>query len=115
MPKITPHTLLRDCSKVSSDKAIAWRENLALRMEAENILYLSAYTIKIRSKTSPEPMAVTAYHRENGTVLVWRVKHQLIVPGAMRVRYWNCTAKLPWTGADYYPFAAVTGGCTEVH
>lgn len=115
MSKLTPHTLLRDCSKVSSDKAIAWRENLALRMQEENILYLSAYTLKIRSKTSPEPMVVTAYHHPNGTVLVWRVKHNLITPGAMKARYWNCTAKLPWTGADYYPFVDVTGGCTEVH
>ena len=115
MPKVTRDTLINDCNNVSSDKAIAWREDLAQRMEAHDIPYLSTGTIKIRSKTSPEPMAVTAYLRPNGTVLVWRVKHQLLSTTGMRNRYWNCTAKLPWTGADYYPFADVKKGCTEVH
>ena len=105
MPKVTRNTLSRDCTNVSSVKAIAWRKDLVQRMEAENIMYLSAYTFKIRSKTSPEPMVVTAYENMNGTVLVWRVKHNLISPEGMKDRYWNWTAQLPWTGADYYPFA----------
>ena len=109
MSKLTPHTLLRDCSKVSSDKAIAWRENLALRMQEENILYLSAYTLKIRSKYSPTPFPVTAYHRPNGTVLVWRVKSRLLTPEGMSNSYWNCTAELPYTGATYHPFRMTRG------
>lgn len=109
MTKLTPHTLLRDCSKVSSDKAIAWREDLAQRMEAHDIPYLSTGTMKIRSKTRPEPMAVIGYFLPNGTLFVWRVKHKLISTTGMRNRYWDCTAKLPWTGADYYPFADKTG------
>lgn len=109
MTKLTPHTLLRDCAKVSSDKAIAWREDLALRMEAHDIPYLSTATMKIRSKTRPQSMVVTAYHLPNGTLFVWRVKHKLMSTTGMRNRYWDCTAKLPWTGADYYPFR-MTGG-----
>lgn len=105
MPKITPHTLLRDCSKVSSDKAIAWRKDLAERMEIHDIPYLSAYTIKILSKTGQTPVVVTAYEHPNGTLFVWRDKSRLMSTTGMRNRYWNWTAKLPWTGADYYPFA----------
>ena len=105
MTKVTIQSLGRECSELRNQRAILWRADLADLMKAENILYLSAYTLKIRSKTSPEPMVVTAYHRENGRDLVWRVKHNLISPEGMKDRYWNWTAQLPWTGADYYPFA----------
>lgn len=110
MIKVTTQSLGRDRFKVSSDKAIAWREDLAQRMEAENLLFMTTSTIKIRSKYSPEPFPVTAYHRPDGTVLVWRVKSRLITPEGMNDRYWNCTAQLPWTGETYYPFRSVTGG-----
>ena len=70
MLKVTRDTLTNDCNNVSSGKAIAWREDLAQRMEAENLLFLTTSTIKIRSKYSPEPFPVTAYHRPDGTVLV---------------------------------------------
>ena len=110
MTKVTTQSLNRDRFKVSSDKAIAWREDLAQRMEAHDIPYLSTGTMKIRSKTSPESMVVTAYHLPNGTVFVWRVKSRLMSTTGMRNRYWDCTAKLPFTGATYHPFADKTGG-----
>ena len=105
MTEVTIQSLGRECSKLRNQRAILWRADLADLMKAENIPYLSTYTFKIRSKTSPEPMVVTAYDRPNGAVLVWRVKHQLITTEGMKDRYWNWTAQLPWTGADYYPFA----------
>jgi hypothetical protein len=110
MPNVTTKSLGRDRSKLSSDKAIAWREDLAQRMQEENIPFLSTSTIKIRSKYSPTPFPVTAYHRPNGTVLVWRIKTRLLTPDRMNDSYWNCTAELPFTGATYYPFRSVTGG-----
>lgn len=105
MPNVTISTLNRDRFKVSSDKAIAWREDLAERMEIHDIPYLSTATIKILSKTGQTPVAVTAYYLPNGTLFVWRDKSRLMSTTGMRNRYWNWTAKLPWTGADYYPFA----------
>lgn len=109
MPKVTRDTLTNDCNNVSSDKAIWWREELVELMVTENIPYLSAYTLKIRSKYSPTPFPVTAYHRPNGTVLMWRVKSRLLTPEGMSNSYWNCTAELPYTGATYYPFRMTRG------
>jgi hypothetical protein len=105
MPNVTTQSLNRDRFKVSSDKAIAWREDLAERMEIHDIPYLSTATIKILSKTGQTPIAVTAYYLPNGTLFVWRDKSRLMSTTGMRNRYWNWTAKLPFTGADYYPFA----------